>query len=134
MTLPAFDAPRNYLFVSAGEPVGAAEALWSWRAGPPELCVISPSREALDTARFASAGHFVSVMEEPLLVARVSRESANDFAARFAGAVRIVLAFDIRAALVVCDELPDGWETPLAADGRALRRRADLTDSAAAVL
>jgi hypothetical protein len=120
-----FDAPRNYLFVSSREPLAAAEALSNWADGPPDLCITSPSREAHDTAAFACAGHFVRTIEEPMLARRGSHESVDNFADRFAEALLIVLTYDARAALVVCDELPAKWATPLFADDESLQRRAD---------
>ena len=102
-----FDAPRSYLFVSAREPLAAAVALWSWADGPPDLCITSPSPEAQDTAAFAAAGRFVTIFDEPLLARRRPDESWDNFRDRFAQALRIVATYDTRAALVVCDELPD---------------------------
>ena len=124
-----FDAPRNYLFVSSREPLVAAEALSNWADGPPDLCITSPSREAHDTAAFACAGHFVRTLEEPMLARRGSQESVDNFADRFAEALLIVLTYDARAALVVCDELPAKWVTPLFADDESLQRRADRLES-----
>jgi hypothetical protein len=123
-----FDAPRNYLFVSAREPLAAAEALWHWDEGPPDLCVMSPSGEAHDTAVFASAGHHTRTIVEPLLARRRPGESTDDFAARFAEALLIVLAFDGLAVLVVCDELPAGWGTPFAVDDQSLLHRAEQVE------
>ena len=130
MTEPAssFDAPRSYLFVSAWNPPGAAAAEGGWIAGPPDLCVTSPSARARSAARLASAGRFVPIIAEPMLAGRSARESAGDFAARFAMALRIVYAFAARAALVVCDELPPSWTPPLFVDGRGLVRWAALIE------
>ena len=119
-----FDAPRSYLFVWAREPLAAAVALWSWAEGPPDLCVTSPSPEAQDTAAFAAAGHFVTIFDEPLLERRRRGESWDNFRERFAEALRIVATYDTRAALVVCDELPDGWSTPFVLDGDGIVARA----------
>src|SRR5215475_11802311 len=85
----AFDLPRSYLFVSAREPLAAAAALWSWPEGPPDLCITSPSPEAQDTAAFASAGHFATILDEPTLARRRPMESSDDFKARFAEALLI---------------------------------------------
>jgi hypothetical protein len=124
----AFDAPSSYLFVLAREPVDAAAALLGWADGPPDLCVTSPSRRARATAAFAFGGHFVPIMIEPMLAGRDPRESADDFAARHAQALRIVHAFDTRAALVVCDDHPARWAMPFFADGDELLRRAELIE------
>jgi hypothetical protein len=120
-----FDAPRHFLFVSAREPIGAAAAVWGWAYGLPDLCVTSPSREAHSTASFACAGRLVSIVDEPLLARRAARETAEDFAARFAEALRVVYAFDTRAALVVCDELPPQLEAPFSLDDGGLLRHTD---------
>jgi hypothetical protein len=120
---PDFYPPRRYLFVSADEPVGAAAAVWEWSAGPPDLCVTSPSAAARETAAFACAGHAVRIVEEPLLAGR-DGDSAADFEDRFAEALRVLLAFDTRTALVVCDDLPPSWAAPLAAGEAEVERRA----------
>jgi len=125
---PSFDAPRSYLFVAAREPLAAAAAVWSWPEGPPDLCITSPSPEAQDTAAFASAGHFATILHEPALARRRPMESWDDFKARFAEALLIVSAYDTRAALVVCDQLPDDWPTPFILDGESILRRADLLE------
>ena len=124
-----FDAPRSYLFVSAREPLAAAVALWSWAEGPPDICLTSPSPEAEDTAAFAAAGHFVRIFDEPLLARRRPGESWDDFRERFAEGLRIVAAYDTRAALVVCDELPDRWAAPFVVDGDGIMARAALLEN-----
>jgi hypothetical protein len=117
-----FDAPRSYLFASARDPLGVAAAVRAWAAGPPDLCVRSPSGRAGGAAAVATVDSFVPTVAEPMLGGRGAGESAGDFAARFATALRIVYALSARAALVVCDELPAGWESPVFADGRGLLR------------
>jgi hypothetical protein len=124
-----FDAPRSYLFVSARDPLAAAVALWSWAEGPPDLCLTSPSPEAQDTAAFAAAGHLVTIFDEPLLARRQLGESWDNFGERFAEGLRIVAAYDTRAALVVCDQLPDGWATPFVLDGDGIVARAALLEN-----
>jgi hypothetical protein len=123
-----FDAPRSYLFVSARDPLAAASALWSWGAGPPDLCVTSPSDEAHDTGAFAFAGHSIPMIDEPGLARRQPGENWSDFDARFAEALLIVTAYDTRAALVVCDQFPQDWETPYYVDGDGLLGRAGLLE------
>jgi len=124
----AFDAPRSYLLVSAGDPLAAAAAVSVWADGPPDLCVTSPSRRAHVAAAVASNGHLVQTIDEPMLAPRQALESADDFAARYAEAMRIVLAFDTRAALVVCDDVPAHWATPLFVDDETLLRSVELTE------
>jgi hypothetical protein len=125
----SFDAPRNYLVVTAGDRLEAAEAVRSWPKGPPDLCVTSPSDQARGTSAFIIAGHAVTTMHEPLLAHRRPTESVDDFRDRFATALRIVSVYNTRAALVVCDELPDRWPTPLVLDGESILRRAALLES-----
>jgi broad specificity phosphatase PhoE len=120
-----FDAPRAYLLVSTGEPLAASAALSTWDDAPPDLCMTSPSGRAHDTAVFASAGHHVRQIVEPMLASRRPAESVDDFADRFAEAMLIVLAFDALSVLVVCDELPPDWTTPLFVDDEGLLRRAE---------
>jgi len=88
--------------------------------------------ESLTAARHAAAvacrGHLVQMIDEPLLASRQSLESADDFATRYAEAMRIVLAFDTRAALVVCDDVPTHWATPLFVDDESLLRSIELTE------
>jgi undecaprenyl-diphosphatase len=122
-----FDAPRSYLFVSAHEPLAAAVALRSWAEGTPDLCLTSPSPEAQDTGAFA-AGRFVTLFDEPLLARRRPGESWDNFRDRFAEALRIVATYDTRAALVVCDELPDGWATPFVLDDDGIIARAAVLE------
>ncbi len=124
----AFDAPRSYLLVSADDPSAAAAAVSAWAEGPPDLCVTSPSPEARAAAAVASKGHYVPMIDEPLLARRQFFESEDDFAARYAEAMRIVLVFDTRAALVVCDDVPARWATPLAVDDESLLRSVELVE------
>ena len=124
----AFDAPRSYLLVTADDPSAAAAAVSVWADGSPDLCVTSPSPRAHEVAVVACAGRFVRMIDEPLLASRQSLESADDFAARYAEAMRVVLALDARAALVVCDEVPRRWRTPLFVDDEGLRQRVELTE------
>jgi hypothetical protein len=45
--------------------------------------------------------------------------------------LRVVAAYDTRAAVVVCDEVPDRRPTPFALDGESILRRAALLESVA---
>jgi len=123
------DVGRSFLFVSSSDPEAARRAV---EASPLEidLVVISPSRPARETADYATAGHWVFTVEEPLLVGRVSAESEADVLTRLAQALRDLAAYNARAPLVVLDLLGSGTfalsETGLAdcADGldRAVSR------------
>ena len=97
------------MFVSATEPLAAAQAAWS-SPRPIDLCVSAPSQTAHETAAFACAGWRVRTVEEPLLSARWPGEDGFDRIARRADALRAVYALDTRCALVVWDTL-DGWAT-----------------------
>jgi hypothetical protein len=121
-------ADRNYLFVSARQPVAAAEAVESWTDGPPDLCVTSPSERARDTALYACRGRFVPLTDEQLLRRRLPVESADGFEARYAKAVSFVLELDAQAVLVVCDDFPDDWPAPSSADDKTLLRRIRLVE------
>jgi hypothetical protein len=124
-----FDSPRSYLVVTASEPLAAAVAVRLWRDGPPDLCVTSPSSEAQETAAFASDGHTVTIFDEPLFARRKPVEKWNDFRVRFAEGLRVVSVYDSRAALVVCDEVPDRWTTPLLLDGVSILELAGSLES-----
>jgi hypothetical protein len=113
MKLVNADNDRKYLLVSTNEPHVAAVAVSAWEQGPPNFCVTSPSDGARTTAVFACAGRYVPMVGEPLLARRAPGESDVDFVERFAHALWAVLAYDARAGLVVCDELPSRWTTPL---------------------
>ena len=124
-----FDTSRSYLVVTTREPLAAAVALGSWPAGPADLCLTSPSVDAQDTASFATAGRSVPIFDERLLARRQPGEDWDDFRARFAEGLRVVSAYDTRAALVVCDEFPDRWTTPLVLDGDSILRLAGSLES-----
>jgi hypothetical protein len=115
-----FDSPRSYLVVTATEPLTAAVAVRSWPDGPPDLCVTSPSPAAQDTATFASSDPSITISDEPLLGRRRPAEDWDDFRSRFAEGLRIAATYDTRAALIVCDELPERWGTPLLLDGESI--------------
>jgi len=102
---------RTFAFVSAHEPLIAAEAVWSSPA-PIDLCVAGPSATARQTAAFAVAGRAVAIVAEPLLAARRAAESDTEFAAREADALLALYTLDTRAALVVWDELESDESEP----------------------
>jgi hypothetical protein len=119
-----FEGPSSYLFVSSGEPAAAAEAVAEWVAGPPDVCVTSPSTRARETAAFACAGQYVDTITEPLLAGRGPAESGADVAARYAEALRTLYALNTRAALVVLDD-PFAEGKPFVLDTDALLVRAE---------
>jgi len=95
---------RTFVFVSASEPLAAAQAAWSSPC-PIDLCVTAPSLAAHETGVFACAGRPVRIVEEPLLSARWPGEDEVGQTARRADALRAVYALDTRCALVVWDTL-----------------------------
>lgn len=124
----AFDIPSSYLFVSARDPIAAAEAVARWADGPPDLCVTSPSEAARKTGAFACGDRGIPILDEPLLAGRYRGESAAAFGARNAEALRTLNAFDTRAALVVWDDLSQLGDKPVVFEGRDLLRSADAID------
>ena len=118
---------RTYLFVSAAEPLAAAEAAWSAPA-PIDLCVTGPSKHAHDAARFACAGRPIQMIEEPLLATRFPDESGVDMTARRADALRALYALDTRSALVVWDEVAPPERGPLLVDEAGLVDTADFIE------
>ena len=119
----------SYLIVTAREPLAAAVAVRSWPDGPPDSFVTSPSPEAQDTAAFVANGTQVASVDEPLLARRGPTEDWTEFRARFAEALRVVSARDARAGLIVCDEVPDRWITPLLVDGDGILELARSLES-----
>jgi hypothetical protein len=100
---------RVFIFVAAGEPLAAAEAVWAARE-PVDLCVFAPSTAARETAAFACAGRAVQMDVEPLLGAPHVDETETELALREVDALRTLYALDARCAFVVWDTL-----APLAA-------------------
>jgi hypothetical protein len=114
---------RTFVFVSALEPLAAAQAVWSSPV-PIDLAVAGPSEAARQTARFAVAGRPVRMVSEPLLAARRPSESDIAMAARKADALLALYALDTHVALVVWDELEHQPE-PLIVDEWWLLDRAE---------
>jgi len=119
-----FDGPRRYLFVSSREPAAAVEAVAEWADGPPDVCVISPSPRARQTAALVSASQYVDTITEPLLSGRGPAESGADVAARYAEGLRALYALNTRAALVVLDD-PLAEGEPFVLDADSLLQRAE---------
>lgn len=115
------------MFVSALEPLAAAQAVWS-APTPIDLCVAGPSQAAQDTATFAVAGRAIRMVAEPLLAARRAGESEIALAAREADALMALYGLETRAALVVWDELGKDQPRPLVLDELWLLDRAERID------
>ena len=120
---------RNFILASAAAPAAAAQAV-ATAPGVPDLCVVSPSSSARQTAVFAVRGRWIYTVEEPLLAARVDGEGGEDVLARLAQAFRIVLAYDARLPLVVCDRMNILGATAFMFDEEGLSRLADDLDRA----
>jgi hypothetical protein len=116
---------RTYAFVSAREPLAAAQAVWSSDV-PIDLVVAGASDAARQTAEFAVAGRPVGIVSEPLLAARDATESDMAIVARLADAYLALYALDMHAALVVWDELLEGQPQPMVVDEWWLLDRAEL--------
>lgn len=94
----------RYFFVSSLQPTISTQVAEA-ASEPIDLCVTSPSSTAHETAAKAKNGRWVFTVDEPLLAGRERHESIADVKARYAQALRVIAAYDSRAALVVCDEL-----------------------------
>jgi hypothetical protein len=115
---------RTFIFVSTSDRNAAARAVAN-APGQPDLCVISPSAAARQTAAFAVGGRWVFTVEEPLLAARVPAETGDDVLARLAQALRGIRAYDARLPLIVCDGLDILGATAFVLDEGGLTRLAD---------
>ena len=100
---------RTFVLASAHEPEAAAAAV---AAAPRrrDMCVVGPSEIARRTSGLAVGGAWTFTVEEPLLVGPRARGERADVLGRLARALRIVVAFDAQAPLIVCDgpDLPGG--------------------------
>jgi hypothetical protein len=115
---------RTFVFVSADEPLAAAQAVWSART-PVDLCVAGPSQAARDTAAFAVAGRPVDIVSEPLLAAPPVDEDAADTSVREADALLALYALDTKCALVVWDALDREQPHPVIVDEQWLLATAE---------
>jgi hypothetical protein len=120
---------RRFILASAAAPAAAARAVATAPAVP-DLCVVSPSSSARQTAVFAVRGRWIYTVEEPLLLARAEDEAADDVLARLAQALRGVVAYDARLPLIVCDRMNILGATALLFDEEGLSRLADDLDRA----
>lgn len=118
---------RTFVLASAIDPQAAALAV---EAAPvvPDLCVVSSSPSARETASVAVGGRYVFTVEEPLLAARAPAESGDDVLARFAQALRDARAHDAQSLLIVCDRLDILGASAFLFDEAGLTRLADDLD------
>jgi len=112
------------LFVSAQDPTEAARAVAESPAFP-QVCVISPTAAARQTASAVLGGRWAFIAVEPLLAPRASAESGDDVLARLVEALRIVQAYDGDPVLVVLDSLDVLGARTLTVDAAGLERWTD---------
>jgi hypothetical protein len=112
------------LFVSAQDPAAAARAVAESPAFP-QVCVISPTAAARQTAAAALDGRWAFIAAEPLLAPRASAESGDDVLARLVQALRIVQAYDGDPVLVVLDHFDILGARTLTLDADGLERWTD---------
>jgi hypothetical protein len=115
------------MFVTALEPLAAAQAAWSAET-PIDLCVCGPSTSARDAAAFACAGRAVRIVEEALLAARGPDEDDLALVGRHAHALRALHALETSSALVVWDDIAVSGHTVLILDDAWLLHTAELID------
>jgi hypothetical protein len=120
---------RTFILASAAAPAAAARAVATAPAVP-DLCVVSPSSSARQTAVFAVRGRWIYTVEEPLLATRGDGGGGEDVLARLAQALRLVLAYDARLPLIVCDRMNILGATAVMFDEEGLSRLADDLDRA----
>jgi hypothetical protein len=84
-----------------------------------ELVVLGFRSEREKEIELLLLRHQLRVLERQ--VARPQLTQAD----RFAAGLRIVSAYDSRAALVVCDEVPDRWQMPFVLDDESIVERAE---------
>jgi hypothetical protein len=117
----------TYYFVSSLQPTVSAQIAGAISV-PIDLCVTSPSEAARATAATAKNGHWVFTVDEPLLASRERHESVSDVMARYAQALRVIAAYDTRAALVVCDELDMLGPAVVTLDDQGILQAADAIE------
>jgi hypothetical protein len=117
----------SYLFVSALQPTISTRVAGA-APEPIDLCVTSPSTTARETAARAVNGRWVFTVDEPLLASRERHESVSDVMARYAQALRVIAAYDTRAALVVCDELDMLGPAVVTLDDQGILQAADAIE------
>jgi hypothetical protein len=115
---------RTFILASAAAPAAAARAVATAPAVP-DLCVVSPSSSARQTAVFAVRGRWIYTVEEPLLATRGDGEGGDDVLARLAQALRVVLTYDANLPLIVCDRMNILGATAVMFDEEGLSRLAD---------
>jgi hypothetical protein len=115
---------RTFIIVSADNRHEAERAVVL--AGVrPDVCIVSPSASARETAAFAVGGRWTFTIEEPLLARRAPAESGADVLGRLARALRGAAATDASTPLVVCDRFDILGATAVVLEEAGLLRLAD---------
>jgi hypothetical protein len=115
---------RIFIIVSADDRHEAERAVVLAGARP-DICVVSPSTSARETAAFAVGGHWTYTIEEPLLARRAPAESGADVLGRLARALRGAAATEAGTPLVVCDRFDILGATAFVLEESSLLRLAD---------
>ena len=118
---------RRFVLASAVRPEDARRAV-AELPEPIDLVVTSPTELAQQAAASAVGNRRVFTLEEPLLAPRASGESGGDVLARFAQALRGVLARASSVSLVMCDTLDLLGGCTFVLDEKGLRHVADALD------
>jgi hypothetical protein len=114
----------TFLIVSAQDPAAAAQAVAETPTFP-QVCVISPTASARNTAEASLDGRWAFIAVEPLLAPRASAENGDDVLARLVRAFRIVQAYDGDSVLVVLDHFDILGARTLTLDAAGLERWTD---------
>ena len=118
---------RRFVLASAVRPEDARRAV-AELPEPIDLVVTSPTELAQQAAASAVGNRRVFTLEETLLAPRASGESGGDVLARFAQALRGVLARASSVSLVMCDTLDLLGGSPIVLDAKGLMHVADALD------
>lgn len=95
---------RKFVIASASS-AGAVARIAADAPVPIDLVVTSPTALAREAAATAVDGRWVFTTDEPLLARCLRGETGDDVLARFAQALRGVVAYRSSAPLVICDSL-----------------------------
>jgi hypothetical protein len=118
---------RRFVLASAVRPEDARRAV-AELPEPIDLVVTSPTELAQQAAASAVGNRRVFTLEETLLAPRASGESGGDVLARFAQALRGVLARASSVSLVMCDTLDLLGGSTFVLDEKGLMHVADALD------
>ena len=118
---------RRFVLASAVRPEDARRTAAELAASI-DLVVTSPTEFSQQAAARAVGNRWVFTLEEPLLARRALGESGGDLLARFAQALRGVLACEASVSLVMCDTLDLLGGSTFVLDEKGLMHVADSLD------